>query len=751
MDQPVSFLERLGLRQDDADERAIRRAYARELKLIDQEADPEGFQSLREVYEYALAWQRHRAAALDEVAEQPAPAPAAAEPIATAPPQPPAPIAEPVQDDAAEAAAVFAEFQQHCLGIPSERPALPQGPWIRELERSLDDPRLIPIIARDLFEQHIAHLLADGWQPGHEALLVAAIKVFQWQKDRRRVLALGQVGHIIDASIQERDNYDLQPYEQREAQRQLIERLRDAKPPRSRELIRQLPQLELMIARFPNWLALITSVANIRAWRQQAETLPAWRRKLGGRAPAQEKPASRRSGFGWMGVAVIVVMVLFIVAGQSDHTPRTSPQVVSNNYLLQGIGHLQQNQLPDAISSFGHAAREDRGNAKAYAYQALALVLNGDEYNAEHDLEKAQKLDPNEPIAYHARGLLAKKRKRYDEAIAAFSKLLQLQPGRAAILLLRAESYFDQADYPRALADIEQVLILDRNDASAEMLRAAVLQKQGDQTGAAKAIDKAMTLKPSAPKLYQQAVDFYLGRQQRDKALKVLDVGIQTIPDTALYLQRARLRPRTDLAAALRDVDHVIALKPVLLDAIHLRAELAFNGGDWKEAVTGLDKSLTQQTFDSRAKTVLLTLRGIIYQKKGELKLAQQDFDSARTSAKSAADLGKMCNMLAMNKSALDTALEVCDASLARTASNTFTLDSKGMALLQLGRYKDAIEVYSTAIRFGDPASAWYGRAVARQRLGDIAGSRADAAEARKHAPGVAADYTTVGLKLPPS
>jgi hypothetical protein len=52
-------LERLGLDADaDADERAVKRAYAARLKTTRPDSDPEGFQRLHEAYQAALAWVR---------------------------------------------------------------------------------------------------------------------------------------------------------------------------------------------------------------------------------------------------------------------------------------------------------------------------------------------------------------------------------------------------------------------------------------------------------------------------------------------------------------------------------------------------------------------------------------------------------------------------------------------------------------------------------------------------------------------
>jgi hypothetical protein len=74
-------LRELGLRPD-ADERAVKRAYAAKLRTVRPDADPEGFQRLHAAYQEALEWVRERSEDVaNVVATEAPPAEPSSEPI----------------------------------------------------------------------------------------------------------------------------------------------------------------------------------------------------------------------------------------------------------------------------------------------------------------------------------------------------------------------------------------------------------------------------------------------------------------------------------------------------------------------------------------------------------------------------------------------------------------------------------------------------------------------------------------------
>jgi len=296
MRDTLPFLLRLGL-DSDTDARSIRRAYARELKLIDQEQDAAGFQELRDAYDSALQWaawrdrQAQQAAAdgmpAAAAAPAPAPEPAAAPAVPNygmprtpvtlgAAPEPPAPVPPPLpHDDPAQlAAAVFAEFRAATAALLQQQHVQHPPQWQAALQHSLDDERLLNITARIYFEAHIAQLLAGGWQPGNEVLFVVAGKLFHWNEDRRRLQQLGRAGALIDKAIDERTIFDRLPESELMIHRAAIVLLRKSDTPSDYQLRSDMPYVEKLMAYFPVWMAMMVDLNVVQQWRERAAALP---------------------------------------------------------------------------------------------------------------------------------------------------------------------------------------------------------------------------------------------------------------------------------------------------------------------------------------------------------------------------------------------------------------------------------------------------------------------------------------------
>ncbi|MDM0029299.1 TonB family protein [Variovorax sp. J31P216] len=350
------FLLRLGLDQQ-ADERAIRRSYARLLKQTDQEADPASFQALREAYEVALLWQAQQRRRAEEAesgeSDAPEPATAASQPssaagrdgmpsasahresdssdtesasglVASTDPQ--AARASTARTSEQAARDVLQELQEKLAGgWPQDRPAA--RAW---LDGVLEGDRLVDMDARFLFEWGVAGILADGWLPGKEHLFGPAMDCFGWRDDRGRLMAFDRAGGIVDAAIAELEYFDSLPDQARAAQRQLIRRLREDKCPSTSALLGQMPLLEQIAQIYPHWLHVVTNTRNIGRWRDWAAQVPKWRRWLTRQprpARAQARAAAGKgSRFGW---AFGVLLVLGALGRLFDSTPSPAPPPAS--------------------------------------------------------------------------------------------------------------------------------------------------------------------------------------------------------------------------------------------------------------------------------------------------------------------------------------------------------------------------------------------------------------------------------------
>lgn len=374
----TAFLHRLGL-DHAADERAVKRAYARELKQIDQEQDAAGFQMLRHAYEMALDWARRKPAGGHDQGS-------AGEALRFAPPAtPPVPVvvtpqvvpelrirqrAAPARDadtgdsPAELAQAVFEDFDNACAALVAKGRAGDGLAWRRQLQASLDDERLLNIAARAHFEFYVGRLLAKGWRSGHESLFPAARQVFGWEKDRRRLDEFGQLGAWLNQAIDECAMFEQQDGADTNAQADAILRLREAAEPGARELVLHAPHLRNMAERFPAWTAIIASTERIGEWIAREQALPKWRRA---KARAAAAGSDSSGDFNWSGLISSIVLIALMLSRCSSH-PGAPPSPPFNP---QRIEQTRQITIDDAMP----LTAEQKSAEETYQRAAGALYM----------------------------------------------------------------------------------------------------------------------------------------------------------------------------------------------------------------------------------------------------------------------------------------------------------------------------------------------------------------------------------------
>jgi tetratricopeptide (TPR) repeat protein len=95
----------------------------------------------------------------------------------------------------------------------------------------------------------------------------------------------------------------------------------------------------------------------------------------------------------------------------------------------------------------------------------------------------------------------------------------------------------------------------------------------------------------------------------------------------------------------------------------------------------------------------------------------------------------------------LEQALADCNESL-RLKDEPYTLDSRGLVYLKLGRFDSAMADYNAVLNaIPNFPGSLFGRGIAKRRKGDAAGGDADVAAAKALKPDIVEEYSKYGVK----
>jgi len=179
---------------------------------------------------------------------------------------------------------------------------------------------------------------------------------------------------------------------------------------------------------------------------------------------------------------------------------------------------------------------------------------------------------------YSNRGISARALKKFDLAVADYSKAIELYPTHARYYVNRANAELDLNKTQEALTDFGRAMSVDPKFALAYANRGNYYTKIGKTDEALTDLTKAIELDPSYAESFYTRAMAYRARKEFEKAIPDLDKYIALNPGNSIYLADGYLNRgiaytyTNDLDRAVKDISKAIELVPNYVDAYGARA-----------------------------------------------------------------------------------------------------------------------------------------------------------------------------------
>lgn len=404
-------------------------------------------------------------------------------------------------------------------------------------------------------------------------------------------------------------------------------------------------------------------------------------------------------------------------------TPTTADDFTRRGNML-----LDRFRSAEARADFDHAIALDPKSDWALAGRGLAHVWSQQFAEAQADFDAAEKLDPRNASVYRGRGLIADFRDQPQDAIAAYSRALDLDPASTFALSRRAADYRKMGDEERALADVDAVLKQTPDWPGLHLLRANILIALGRRDEALHQAALMIAASPNNAFAHSAAGRIYARFGKGDEAVKELDTALRISPGADGYINRAEIRPASDIAGRQADLDAAARLEPRSIALYAAQAGLQEDRQAYAAAIAAWTASLAINGADPYA----LVRRGIDEQRFGQSVPANKDFADAHGLAKDPDTLAGLCREKAAAGVGLDLALAECRAAAGTAPQRPDIQDDLGFAEWRAGHLDEAAAAFAKAQIPSQRATALYGLALIEAKRGAAAKEQADRAAALK-------------------
>ena len=216
---------------------------------------------------------------------------------------------------------------------------------------------------------------------------------------------------------------------------------------------------------------------------------------------------------------------------------------------------------------------------------------------------------------------------RIEACTAAIASGRWSGPGLAWAYNNRSLAYILQGDYDRAIADADEAIRLDPNDAVAFNNRGVGYGGKEVYDRAIADYNEAIRIDPSYALSFKNRGSFYQHRGDLDRAIADYSKAVELQPTFAMaFADRASAyQEKGDFDRAVADFGTLIRLSPRDAKAFYSRGVAYHLSGDLDRALADYNEAIALDPANFFA----FNNRGVIYRAKGDLDRAIADYDAA--------------------------------------------------------------------------------------------------------------------------
>lgn len=356
--------------------------------------------------------------------------------------------------------------------------------------------------------------------------------------------------------------------------------------------------------------------------------------------------------------------------------------------------YAYNSSFEEVLSALDEVLKIDSGNETALILKASYLGIVGKTNESSETYEKALALleddlkDPNNAEAWQKKAEILRSLKRQNESIAAYEKTLEAFNRRIEKDPKDADAWIGKGNALRYLGKWDEArdayneaIEIDPQDYRAWGRKAEVIGRIGDINESMEAYDKTIELIPSNNT--RELADYWMSKAEVlgfagsrwNEALTALNHSLELDPSSRVNWRFKAEILSSELGRkdeAVEAFDESLKLNPDDAEGWQWKASLLTEMKRYNESLEAYDKAI-ELTPENDTKDLALNWfsKGWALNKTGRQEEA---------------------------RAALQKSLEYYDQAILKNAGDISLLQQKGMALFELGRYDDAIEVYDQVL-----------------------------------------------------